>query len=191
MLTDPESGAGSGQVSHRPTLVRVRRLPCLRKARSRVRSRTTTGRGSNRLDHERHRHRDGADRNRPSRRASAPGAQFIVVANAAAHRDYARPTAIVVEADPPASPFAAQEPCRLPVTVATLREAQSARNHTVIDILRRFGLAEDSGQGIDVIQDGMIRLLDEPGFREGTDTFEVTSPCGHGHCHRARMACRT
>jgi ATP-dependent DNA helicase RecG len=61
------------------------------------------------------------------------------------------------------------------VTVATLREAQAPRNHTIIDILRRFGLAEDSGQGIDVIQDGMrLELLHEPLFEEIDDSFRVT-----------------
>lgn len=98
------------------------------------------------------------------------------VANAAAHRDYANDRApVVVEIRP--SSVTVKSPGALPppVTVATLREAQSARNHTVIDVLRRFGLAEDSGHGIDVIQDGMrYELLDEPVFRERDDAFEVT-----------------
>lgn len=100
------------------------------------------------------------------------------VANAVAHRDYANERApVVIEIRP--SSVIVRSPGALPppVTVATLREAQSARNHTVIDILRRFGLAEDSGQGIDVIQDGMrYELLDEPVFREGDASFEVTLP---------------
>ena len=66
-----------------------------------------------------------------------------------------------------------------PVTVQTLREAQSPRNHTVIDVLRRFGLGEDSGQGIDVIQDGMrFELLAEPEFEETTDSFVLTLRLG-------------
>lgn len=61
------------------------------------------------------------------------------------------------------------------MTVATLREAQAPRNHTIIDVLRRFGLAEDSGQGIDVIQDGMrLELLHEPLFEETESAFRVT-----------------
>lgn len=66
-----------------------------------------------------------------------------------------------------------------PVTVATLREAQAPRNHTVIDVLRRFGLAEDSGQGIDVIQDGMrFELLDEPEFTDEAASFTVVLKLG-------------
>lgn len=98
------------------------------------------------------------------------------VANAVAHRDYARDqTPVVVEVRP--SAVIVTSPGRLPapVTVATLREAQAPRNHTVIDVLRRFGLAEDSGQGIDVIQDGMrLELLHEPLFEETDDSFRVT-----------------
>jgi ATP-dependent DNA helicase RecG len=53
------------------------------------------------------------------------------------------------------------------------------RNHTVIDALRRYGLAEDSGQGIDVIQDTMrLELLDEPSFVEAADAFLVELPIG-------------
>ncbi|QWF22360.1 putative DNA binding domain-containing protein [Nocardioides sp. LMS-CY] len=98
------------------------------------------------------------------------------VANAVAHRDYARDqTPIVVEIRP--SAVIVTSPGRLPapVTIATLREAQAPRNHTIIDVLRRFGLAEDSGQGIDVIQDGMrLELLHEPLFEETNDSFRVT-----------------
>jgi ATP-dependent DNA helicase RecG len=61
-----------------------------------------------------------------------------------------------------------------PVTVATLREAQAPRNHTIIDALRRFGLAEDSGQGIDVIQDGMrLELLHGPLLEETDSALRV------------------
>jgi ATP-dependent DNA helicase RecG len=98
------------------------------------------------------------------------------VANAVAHRDYSRDqTPVVIEVRP--SAVIVTSPGRLPapVTVATLREAQAPRNHTVIDVLRRFGLAEDSGQGIDVIQDGMrLELLHEPLFEETEDSFRVT-----------------
>lgn len=98
------------------------------------------------------------------------------VANAVAHRDYSRDKSpIVVEVRP--SAVIVTSPGRLPaaVTIATLREAQAPRNHTIIDVLRRFGLAEDSGQGIDVIQDGMrLELLHEPVFEETGDSFRVT-----------------
>lgn len=102
------------------------------------------------------------------------------VANAIAHRDYTNDRSpIVIELRP--SYVRVTSPGRLPppVTVTTLREAQSPRNHTVIDVLRRFGLAEDSGQGIDVIQDGMrFELLDEPEFEETEDSFVLTLRLG-------------
>lgn len=100
------------------------------------------------------------------------------VANAVAHRSYefdASP--VVVEVRP--GVVVVRSPGRLPppVTVETLRQAQAPRNHTVIDVLRRFGLAEDSGQGIDVIQDGMrLELLEEPVFTETEDSFVVELP---------------
>lgn len=100
------------------------------------------------------------------------------LANAVAHRSYqidGSPT--VVEVRP--SRVVVISPGRLPepVTVETLRQAQAPRNHTVIDILRRFGLAEDSGQGIDVIQDQMrLELLGEPLFDEVGDSFRVELP---------------
>lgn len=98
-----------------------------------------------------------------------------VVANAVAHRDYSQDrTPIVVEIRP--SFVRVRSPGRLPapVSLATLREAQAPRNHTVIAVLRRLGLAEDSGQGIDVIQDEMrFELLAEPQFEEMADSFVV------------------
>jgi ATP-dependent DNA helicase RecG len=101
-----------------------------------------------------------------------------VVANAVAHRDYSQDrTPIVVEIRP--SHVKITSPGRLPapVSLATLREAQAPRNHTVIGVLRRFGLAEDSGQGIDVIQDEMrFELLAEPQFSEMGDSFVVLLP---------------
>lgn len=100
------------------------------------------------------------------------------IANAVAHRDYASDrTPIVVEVRP--SGVRVTSPGRLPapVTVTTLREAQSPRNHTVIEVLRRLGLAEDSGQGIDIMQDGMrLELLEEPVFEESADSFSVYLP---------------
>lgn len=97
------------------------------------------------------------------------------VANAVAHRDYSRDRSpIVVEIRP--SFVRIMSPGRLPapVSLATLREAQAPRNHTVIAVLRRLGLAEDSGQGIDVMQDEMrFELLAEPEFEETADSFIV------------------
>lgn len=59
-----------------------------------------------------------------------------MIANAVAHRTYERDESpVVVELRPNAV---------IPetVTVAALRQAQAARNHSIIDMLRRFGLAE-------------------------------------------------
>lgn len=102
------------------------------------------------------------------------------IANAVAHRDYSNDrTPIVVEIRPAAVTVTSPGLLPAPVSVSTLREAQAPRNHTVIDVLRRFGLAEDSGQGIDVIQDGMaFELLDEPEFLESSDAFTVTLRLG-------------
>ena len=100
------------------------------------------------------------------------------VANAIAHRDYSidrSPT--VIEIRP--SFVSVRSPGGLlpPVTIESLREAQAPRNHVLIDILRRYGLAEDSGQGIDIIQDGMrSELLDEPTFSEHHESFVVRLP---------------
>lgn len=102
------------------------------------------------------------------------------IANAVAHRDYAIDrTPVVVDIRPSAVTITSPGSLPAPVTVATLREAQSPRNHTVIDVLRRHGLAEDSGQGIDVIQDGMrFELLDEPVFVESDTSFTVSLKLG-------------
>lgn len=98
------------------------------------------------------------------------------IANAVAHRDYSHDRSpIVVEVRPSAVRIVSPGRLPAPVTIATLRESQAPRNHTVIDVLRRLGLAEDSGQGIDVMQDGMrLELLEEPEFEEGEDWFAVT-----------------
>lgn len=101
-----------------------------------------------------------------------------VVANAVAHRDYSVDRSpIVVEIRPSFVKITSPGRLPAPVSIATLREAQAPRNHTVIDVLRRLGLAEDSGQGIDVIQDEMrFELLDEPQFEEVGDSFVVALP---------------
>jgi ATP-dependent DNA helicase RecG len=103
-----------------------------------------------------------------------------VVANAVAHRSYELDASpVVIEVRP--SRVIIESPGQLPppVTVATLRQAQAPRNHTVIDVLRRFGLAEDSGQGIDIIQDAMrLEMLGEPVFEEGPASFRVELPLG-------------
>ena len=100
------------------------------------------------------------------------------LANAVAHRSYEFDDApVVVEIRP--SSVVVTSPGSLPgsVTVERLREAQTPRNHTVIDVLRRFRLAEDSGQGIDVIEDELqYELLAEPHFEETPSSFRVELP---------------
>lgn len=101
-----------------------------------------------------------------------------VIANAVAHRTYELDaTPVVIEVRPNAVTVVSPGGLPDPVTVATLRQAQAPRNHTVIDFLRRFGLAEDSGQGIDVIEDDMrLELLAEPVFTAEHDSFAVQLP---------------
>lgn len=100
------------------------------------------------------------------------------VANAVAHRSYeASGTVTVVEIRP--GRVVVRSPGGLPegVTVENLRDAQSARNVIVLDVLRRFRVAEDAGRGIDVIQDRMAdALLDPPRFADLGHAFEVTLP---------------
>ena len=101
-----------------------------------------------------------------------------VIANAVAHRTYELDaTPVVIEVRPGSVTVTSPGALPEPVTVATLRQAQAPRNHTVIDVLRRFGLAEDSGQGIDVIEDNMrMELLAEPVFDAAPDSFAVHLP---------------
>lgn len=100
------------------------------------------------------------------------------LANAVAHRSYEIDrTAIVVEMRP--DNLIITSPGRLPepVTVTTMRQAQAARNPSVIDVLRRFSLAEDAGRGVDVMEDTMEEfLLDPPQFAEGPSSVVVTLP---------------
>ncbi len=64
-----------------------------------------------------------------------------------------------------------------PVTVETMRDAQAARNPRTIAVLRRYGLAEDVGRGIDVILDSMQReMLDPPRFEDTGHAVIVTLP---------------
>lgn len=96
------------------------------------------------------------------------------IANAVAHRSYELDcTAVVIDIRP--DQVVVTSPGRLPesVTVATMRQAQAARNPVVIDVLRRCGLTEDAGRGIDVMQDEM---LDPPVFDEVGEFVRVTLP---------------
>lgn len=100
------------------------------------------------------------------------------VANAVAHRNYEidrsatvvdlRDDRVVVR-----SPGGLPEP----VTIETMRAAQSARNPIVIEILRALSLAEDAGRGVDVMQDSMRdALLDAPQFFDDGSFVSVVLP---------------
>ena len=100
------------------------------------------------------------------------------VANAVAHRTYEdvgravrielRPSRVVV-----LSPGGLPEP----VTEENIRDTQSARNMTILRVLRRFRLAEDMGRGVDVMQDLMAEaLLDPPEFHDLEHSVRVTLP---------------
>ena len=100
------------------------------------------------------------------------------IANAVAHRTYeVDRTSVLVELRP--SQVVIRSPGGLPepVTVKTIRAAQAARNPTIIDVLRKFALAEDAGRGIDVIEDRMQdALLDPPSFQDDGSFVIATLP---------------
>lgn len=100
------------------------------------------------------------------------------IANAVAHRTYEKNrTNVLVELRPDAVVVTSPGPLPEPVTVATIRQAQAARNPDVIDVLRRFSLAEDAGRGVDVMQDEMEEaLLDPPQFSDDGASVRVVLP---------------
>lgn len=100
------------------------------------------------------------------------------VANAVAHRSYeAQGASTIVELRPDAVVVTSPGGFPEPVTVENLRQAQSARNQAVIDVLRRFHLAEDAGRGVDVMQDQMQEaLLDPPRFEDLGGAVRVSLP---------------
>ncbi|MBX6370583.1 MAG: hypothetical protein IRZ04_21655 [Rhodospirillales bacterium] len=64
-----------------------------------------------------------------------------------------------------------------PVTVENIRETQAARNYRVISVLRRLGLAEDAGRGVDVMVDSMLEeMLEPPVFEDSGHSVTVTLP---------------
>lgn len=103
------------------------------------------------------------------------------IANAVAHRSYeAQGTAVIVELHPEEVVVNSPGGLPEPVTVENMRQAQAARNQDVIDVLRRFRLAEDAGRGIDVIEDSMAEaLLDPPTFEDLGHAVRVSLPL-HG-----------
>ena len=100
------------------------------------------------------------------------------IANAVAHRSYeANRSAIRVEITPSAVKIVSPGPLPTPVTVENIRDAQAPRNLHVIRVLRRFGLAEDAGRGVDVMQDEMrAELLEPPAFDDTGHSVKVFLP---------------
>lgn len=100
------------------------------------------------------------------------------IANAVGHRSYEeRGAAVVVEVRP--GRVVVRSPGGFPsgVRAADLRNAQKARNPVVLDVLRRYALAEDSGRGIDLIEDEMsAAFLLPPTFAEEGGNVVVTLP---------------
>lgn len=97
------------------------------------------------------------------------------IANAVAHRSYEHAgTAIRVEVR--STSLTITSPGRLPepVTVENIRFQQAARNDRLLGALRRMGLAEDLGKGIDRIEDDMAaELLQPPEFEDDGSFFTV------------------
>ena len=100
------------------------------------------------------------------------------VANAVAHRVYEdtrRP--IRIDVRPTTVTVTSPGPLPEPVTVETMREQNAARNVIVINVLRRFRLAEDAGKGVDLIQDRMTaEMLHEPVFTADAASVSVSLP---------------
>jgi len=100
------------------------------------------------------------------------------VANALAHRSYEmQGTSIRIEAYPHLVRIVSPGGLPEPVTVENMRETQAARNLRVITVLRRLGLAEDAGRGVDVMVDSMLEeMLDPPVFEDSGHSVTVTLP---------------
>lgn len=91
------------------------------------------------------------------------------IANAVAHRSYEQrgtPVRVAIYSD--RVDISSPGGLVAPVTVETMRDAYAARNNAVIRVLRGYRLAEDSGKGVDVIEDLMRDEL------LGTPTFSAT-----------------
>lgn len=98
------------------------------------------------------------------------------IANAVAHRSYEHAgTAVRVEIHPSHLTITSPGGLPEPVTLDNLRFQQSARNDRLLGALRRLGLAEDLGKGIDRMEDDMAdELLRRPEFADDGSFFSVT-----------------
>lgn len=100
------------------------------------------------------------------------------VANALAHRSYELDrTPVRIQIRPSSVSILSPGGLPEPVTVQNIRETTAPRNLAVIAALRRYGLAEDAGRGIDVMQDTMLaEMLDPPKFEDNGHEVAVTLP---------------
>ena len=100
------------------------------------------------------------------------------LANAVAHRSYElNRTPVRIELRPSTVRVVSPGGLPEPVTVENIREASAPRNLSVIAALRRFGLAEDAGRGIDVMEDTMLEeMLDPPQFEDRDHEVAVSLP---------------
>ncbi len=100
------------------------------------------------------------------------------IANAVAHRVYEDlRRAVRIDIRSTTVTITSPGPLPEPVTLATIREQNAARNVRVIEALRRFRLAEDAGRGVDLMQDAMAaHLLDPPRFDADDASVTVTLP---------------
>lgn len=117
-----------------------------------------------------------------TRRYELPRLPEVVVreaiANALAHRSYeATGTPVRIELRPSMAVVRSPGGLPEPVTVANMRETNASRNAAVIRVLRRLGLAEDVGRGVDVMQDTMAaEMLDPPRFHDHGHEVVVELP---------------
>ncbi len=117
-----------------------------------------------------------------ARRFELPKIPEVVIrealANALAHRSYEQNgTPVRIELRPGSVTITSPGGLPEPVTVGNMRETTAARNLDVIRALRRLGLAEDAGRGVDVMQDTMrSEMLEPPEFRDTGHSVEVVLP---------------
>lgn len=117
-----------------------------------------------------------------TRRYDLPRLPLVVVreaiANALAHRSYELDrTPVRIELRPASVRIVSPGGLPEPVTVENIRETSAPRNVAVIAALRRFGLAEDAGRGVDVMEDTMREeMLDPPRIEDHGHQVAVTLP---------------
>jgi ATP-dependent DNA helicase RecG len=122
-----------------------------------------------------------------------PRAIREAIANAVAHRSYEHAgTAVRIEIRSTSLTITSPGSLPEPVTIENLRFQQSARNDRLLGALRRLGLAEDLGKGIDRIEDDMAaELLQPPVFEDDGSFFTVRLRLGGAVTPRERAWVRS